>query len=195
MRDPREVVRHGAVSRASLRSGVDQLLERVADRQQRIALALGARCGLRSHKDLDVAPNHIVDFEVRPMLRVVAGKRDKPRETPISPILAESIRTVGDVRDADVDEPIIDRSTRTLRRWVTNTADLLAEETGDERWSFLSFHDLRRTWAGALANADVDEQVALLWGGWNDLETFLEHDRGEASPAAQRRERGKVDWL
>lgn len=49
--------------------------------------------------------------------------------------------------------------------------------------------------AGALANADVDEQVALLWGGRSNLETFREHYRGEASPAAQRRERGKVDWL
>lgn len=123
-------------------SEVGQLLERVADRQQRIALALGARCGLRSHEVLDVAPVHIVDSEVGTMLRVVDGKGDKPRETPIPPTLAESIRTVGDVRDADVNEPIIDRSTRTLRRWVTNTADQLVEETGDERWFFLSFHDL-----------------------------------------------------
>lgn len=75
------------------------------------------------------------------MLRVVVGKGDKPCETPIPPTLAESIRTVGDVRDAG-----------------------------------------------------VDEQVALLWGGWADLETFLDHYRGEASPKAQRREREKVGW-
>lgn len=174
---------------------VDALLEAAGDRQRRIAFALGARCGLRSHEVLDVAPAHVVDSDVGTMLRVIAGKGDKPRETPIPATLAESIRTVGDVRDADVDEPIIDRSTRTLRRWVSAAAGLMAEETGDERWTFLSFHDLRRTWAGQLANADVDEQVALLWGGWNDLETFLDHYRGEASPAAQLRERGKVDWL
>ncbi|WP_157573432.1 hypothetical protein [Haloplanus natans] len=39
---------------------------------------------------------------------------------------------------------------------------------------------------------DVDEQVALLWGGWADLETFLDHYHGEASPKAQRREREGV---
>ena len=144
---------------------------------------------------LDVAPAHVVDDDqVGAMLRVVAGKGDKPRETPIPPTLAESIRTVGAVRDADPTAPIVDRSTRTLRRWVTDAADL-AESTGEDRWRFLSFHDLRRTRAGSLANSDVDEQVALLWGGWADLETFLDHYRGEASPKAQRRERDKVGWL
>lgn len=175
---------------------VDRLLEHVDDRQRRIALALGARCGLRSHEVLDVAPAHVVDDDqVGSMIRVVAGKGDKPRETPIPPTLAESIRTVGDVRDAGVDEAIVDRSTRTLRRWVTDAAAELAETTGEDRWRFLSYHDLRRTWAGSLANSDVDEQVALLWGGWADLETFLEHYRGEASPKAQARERDKVGWL
>jgi integrase len=175
---------------------VDILLEHATDQQQRIAFALGARCGLRSAEVLDVAPEHVVDDNaVGPMIRVVDGKGHKPRETPIPDTLAATIRAVGDVRDVDRDEPIIDRSTRTLRRWVTHAADVLEDETEDDRWSFLSFHDLRRTWAGNLANSDVDEQVALLWGGWSDLETFLDHYRGEASPKAQRRERNKVKWL
>ncbi len=54
---------------------------------------------------------------------------------------------------------------------------------------------LRRTWAGQLANADVDQTVALRWGSWNDLDTFLNHYRGEATEKAQARERGKVEWL
>lgn len=175
---------------------VDLLLKHADDQQRRIAFALGARCGLRSHEVLDVAPAHVVDDDqVGTMLRVVAGKGDKPRETPIPDTLAATIRAVGDVRDPGVGEPIIDRSTRTLRRWVTNAGDVLVDETDDDRWEFLSFHDLRRTWAGSLANSDVDEQVALLWGGWNDLETFLDHYRGEASPKAQLRERQKVSWL
>jgi hypothetical protein len=33
------------------------------------------------------------------------------------------------------------------------------------------------------------------WGGWNDLETFLEHYRGKFSPEEQRRQREKVAWL
>jgi len=50
-------------------------------------------------------------------------------------------------------------------------------------------------WAGQLANADVDETVALRWGGWNDLETFLDHYRGETTEKAKARERAKVDLL
>jgi hypothetical protein len=42
-----------------------------------------------------------------------------------------------------------------------------------------------------LANSDVDERVALLRGGWADLEPFLEHCRGEA-PEAQPRKRDTV---
>ena len=42
---------------------------------------------------------------------------------------------------------------------------------------------------------DVDAMVVCDWGGWNDLDTFLDHYRGTNSPEAQRRERDKVDWL
>ena len=68
-------------------------------------------------------------------------------------------------------------------------------ETGDDRWNFVSMHDLRRTWATSLDNKSVDAMVVCDWGGWNDLETFLDHYRGTNSPEAQRRERDKVDWL
>lgn len=56
-------------------------------------------------------------------------------------------------------------------------------------------HDLRRTWATSLRSADVDAMVVCDWGGWDDLETFLDHYRGVHSPEAQKRERNKVDWL
>lgn len=71
----------------------------------------------------------------------------------------------------------------------------MREETGDEGWSYLVFHDLRRTWATALASADVDPLLVCNWGGWNDLDTFLEHYRGSYALEAQRKKRKKVDWL
>lgn len=33
------------------------------------------------------------------------------------------------------------------------------------------------------------------WGGWEDLETFLNRYKGTYSPAAQRQAREKVSWL
>jgi len=177
-------------------SEVEQLLEATADTKQRIALALGVRCGLRSHEVLDVAPEDVVDTDAGTMLRVWHGKGDKFRETPVPRDLATTISTVDDFRSESSDVSLVDlTSTRSLRRWVKRPARQLEEETGDEGWSYLSFHDLRRTWATSLAGADVDPMLVLDWGGWNDLETFLEHYRGSYSPEVQRQQREKVDWL
>jgi len=151
--------------------------------QQRIAFALGARCGLRSHEVLNVAPEDIVDTDAGTMLRVWHGKGDKFRETPVPRDLATTIRTVDDVRDAPTSLSLVEiTSTRSLRRWVRSAADQLYDETGDAGWDHLGFHDLRRTWATALASDDVDPLLACDWGGWNDLETFLEHYRGATVP-------------
>lgn len=176
-------------------SEVETLLAKPDDQQRRIALALGARCGLRSHEVVKVAPAHVIDTEAGTMLTVPEGKGDKLRETPIPEALAASLRSIGQYRNEPADTPLVEKSTRTLRRWIEQYRTELAEETDEQRWQYLSTHDLRRTWAGHLANADVDETVALRWGGWNDLETFLDHYRGEATAKAQKRERAKVDWL
>lgn len=47
-------------------------------------------------------------------------------------------------------------------------------------WAHLSMHDLRRTWATSLKGEDVDAMIGCDWGGWSDLERFLEHYRGDA---------------
>lgn len=52
-------------------------------------------------------------------------------------------------------------STRSLRRWLNDVCGQLAETTGDEGWREVSTHDLRRTWATALADAEVDPLLAL----------------------------------
>jgi integrase len=85
-------------------------------------------------------------------------------------------------------------STRTLRRWIEATREDLAE-TEDPRWTHLTFHDLRRTWATQLKGEKVDALLVCDWGGWDDLETFLEHYRGTYAPDVQKRERRKVEWL
>ncbi|MFB6270602.1 MAG: tyrosine-type recombinase/integrase [Halobacterium sp.] len=175
---------------------VDELLDAAKNTEHRIALALGARCGLRSHEVLDVAPEDVVDTDAGTMLRVHHGKGDKYRETPMPRDLATTIQTVADVRQEGESVPLVSTTeTRTLRRWLKRTAGELAEQTGDDSWRHLSFHDLRRTWATNLRNADVDPLMACDWGGWNDLETFLDHYQGRFSPDAHRREREKVDWL
>ncbi|MFP9059627.1 tyrosine-type recombinase/integrase [Natrialbaceae archaeon A-chndr2] len=175
---------------------VVQLLEAASNTQQRLTYSLGARCGLRSHEILEVSPENVVDTDAGTMLRVWHGKGDKFRETPVPRDLATTIRTVADVRDASSEQPLLEiSSTRSLRRWLSGTASQLHQATGDDGWLYLGMHDLRRTWATSLASQDVDPLLVIDWGGWNDLETFLEHYRGTYSPEAQQRERQKVSWL
>lgn len=173
------------------RTEVTELLERMDGPRQRCAIRLGAECGLRSHEVVDVQPDHLfVDDVAGPMLRVPEGKGDKYRETVMPESLRVLIRALG---EGAGDDPVVDAAPRTLRSWIERAREDLRED--DDRWRFVTSHDLRRSWAGALANADVDETVALRMGGWEDLETFLNHYRGDATPKAMSREREKVEWL
>ena len=177
-------------------SDTETLLDAAGNTEQRIAFALGARCGLRSHEILEVAPDNVVQSDAGRMLIVEHGKGDKYRETPIPSDLVRQIEAVDDMRDESSDTPVISvTTTQSLRNWIQSTRERLAEQTDDDRWNHLSLHDLRRTWATSLASKDVDPLIVCDWGGWNDLETFLEHYKGVYSPEAQRRERDKVSWL
>lgn len=175
---------------------LELLVEHAGGIEQEIAFGLGGRCGLRSHEVLNVAPEHVQDTDAGLMLVIEHGKGDKYRETPIPRELANTIRTANEYRDEGPGQSILSiTATRTLRRWINRAADRCEEQTGDHRWQYLSFHDLRATWATALRSEDVDAMVVCDWGGWNDLDTFLEHYRGTHTPEAQRREREKVGWL
>jgi integrase len=180
---------------------VDQLLNAAEDTNQRLAIALAAKCGLRTAEVVNVRPSDLVDTDAGPMLRVV-GKGDKFRQTPVPPELVGQIQAAEDWRD-DPDAPLINSprgdgndgtTTRTVRRWLESTRDQLAEEE-DPQWSHLSMHDLRRTWTSLVGKHDVDPPVIMEWGGWSSLDTFLQHYKDAYSPAAQARERDKVDWL
>jgi len=174
----------------------EQLLDKPDEMERAVAFELGVRCGLRSGEILNVAPDDVIDTNAGDMLKVPDGKGDKYREAPLPSTLKRQIETVAEIRDEDSSEPIVSvTTTQSLRNWIRETRETLAEETGDDRWQYVSMHDLRRTWATQVAENDVDPLIVCQWGGWTDLETFLDHYRGSYSPEAQRRERSKVDWL
>jgi len=177
---------------------VGLLLDRTDDRMQQLAFELGARCGLRSKEILQVAPADLRDTTAGKMLVVDSAKSDDQRQTPVPGELAARIETVGEVRDISTVEPVIDASTRTLRRWISGVCGNIAysdDTQYGEMWQYVSMHDLRRTWATSLKGEDVDAMLVCDWGGWNSLDTFLEHYRGVFAPDAQRKQRDKVGWL
>ena len=177
---------------------VDQFITGVDDTTRRLAFALGLRCGLRSCEIVGVTPDDLTRGPQGPMLNVRedVAKAGKYRETPVPSTLATTIRTVADVRTESDSSPLVGRSTRTLRRWVEQRGDQLARETDTDGWRDVTAHDFRRTWATLLAGHDgVDALLVCQWGGWEDLETFLEHYHGAHSPEVQRQARESVEWL
>lgn len=180
---------------------IEQLLDAADGPNRRLAFALAGRCGLRSEEVTMVRPKDVKDSDAGPILIVREGKGDKYRETPIPAALKNTIETAAQYRDEPAGYPIVTSqssdegvSTRTLRRWIQQTREDLADD-GDERWRHVSMHDLRRSWATNLKASEVDALLVCDWGGWEDLETFLDAYRGTYAPEAQRREREKVSWL
>lgn len=176
---------------------VELLLNEPDDQIRRLAYEIGVRCGLRSIEITRVCPEHLHDTIAGDMLRVRSAKsnNDEVRQTPVPSQLATRIRTIDQHRPEDSDEPLISASTRTLRRWMAQTTEAIAGQEDDEMWLEVTMHDLRRTWASSLNSADVEAMVVCDWGGWNDLDTFLQHYRATAQPEEQLKQRQKVDWL
>ena len=171
---------------------IDRLLAEPDDPIHRLAYALGVRCGLRSFEVVAVEPDHLYhDETIGDLLHVPEGKGAKERETPIPGRYADQIELLAQRSSG----PVVDVSTRTLRSWIERDRAALAEHTGDDRWHHVSMHDLRRSWAGQLRAASVEPPAVLEWGGWSDMDTFLDHYRGVNVPEVQREERAKVPWL
>ena len=125
-------------------------------------------------------------------MRIYDSKGKEYRETPTTVDLLAMAETVADLQDEE--ELLVERTPRWVQRHLDSVCEKLAED-GDEMWREVTPHDLRRSWA-TLMSADIEDPLLIMdWGGWEDIETFLEHYRGSYSPKVQRRELTKVSWL
>jgi len=173
----------------------DQFHHAANGTEQRVAFGLGLRCGLRCKEIVESTPRDVTEGPAGWFLRVEHGKGDKYRETPLPADLATTIQTLADLRDADDSTPLVDVSTRTVERWVDRAAEELAKEHDDDGWTYLTPHDLRRTWGTLLCEREVEPGLVMTFGGWEDWDTFREHYLGQYSVKAQQRAREKVPWL
>ena len=177
-------------------SEVQLFLNQAKNTTQEIAFSLGVRSGLRIHEIVKARAKDVVTTSAGPRVRVQEGKGDKYRETVATANLYRTARVLVDPGGYDENDELVPNAVRTVRQWVYDAAEALAEQTGDENWRHLGPHDLRRTWATQMVGKHkVDPLLVCDYGGWEDLKTFLEHYRGIYSPEVQRRELSKVEWL
>lgn len=174
---------------------VEQLIEATDDTRQKIGIGLGVRSGLRRSEIVDVSPEDIIKTPAGLRVRVWDGKGDKYRETPLSGTLHSTIEAYADVRPEPEDTPLVDVGTRTIERWVKTAACVCEASSGDVGWTYLTPHDLRRTWGTLLVESEVEPGMVMEWGGWKDWSTFREHYLGVYSEKMQREQISKVDWL
>ena len=178
------------------RDEVALFLSEIDKIERQIALGFGIQCGLRTKEILGVTVADIVEDDiVGSRVRVENAKGGWYREVPMPTGLKTTAKTYANVRDLDPDEPLVDRSRRSVQRWTISIAEQCQEETGDAGWSFLRPHDLRRTWGTLLVEAGVEPGMIMEWGGWKNWDTFREHYLGAYSPDMEKKQAALVPWL
>jgi integrase len=167
------------------RDELDGLEERAGrkDWEREIAVQLMGRCGLRASEVPYPADDHLrwSDdgdcwlFEVRG--KNTRGGDRATRDAWMPEDVAENLRRFTRERGRSSDEPWVTVATSSVRRWVDQAGDDMAELTGDERWRSVSSHDLRRSWATYhLVEQGKDVRTMMAIGGWSDysaIEPYL----------------------
>lgn len=161
-------------------------LERTAgtwDWEREIAVQLLGRCGLRadevpSPSDDDLRWSEDGDvwlFEVRG--KNTKGGAPKTRDAWMPEDMADDVHKYTRERGLGAGDSWVNASKSSVRRWVKEAADHIAEEKGAPRWRAVSSHDLRRSWATFhLVERQVDVRTMMSIGGWSDysaIEPYL----------------------
>ncbi|OYR59495.1 hypothetical protein DJ83_12720 [Halorubrum ezzemoulense] len=81
-------------------------------------------------------------------------------------VITASIWHVTGASSPDVEHGRFDVEPNSIYRWVKRAGERRYAATGDEGWTYLDVHDLRRTWGGHLLwDCGVLPGVVMSWGG------------------------------
>jgi len=159
-----------------------ETLESIArgrDWKREIAIQLMARVGCRASGVLTAKPEGLSwnskgeywQLEIRG--KNTKGGAKTKRDAYVPERVKENLDRYASERDIDDDEPYVDVSVSTVRRWVSDLTFSLYDRTGNERWAMVSSHDLRRSWATyLLVEQNVAVRVMMEIGGWSSYEAI-----------------------
>jgi integrase len=161
---------------------------RRADWKREIAVQLMARCGLRADEVTYPTPGRLrwsssgECWLLEVQGKDTSGGEGKTRDAWVPDEVAENIQRFASEREIGEDEPLIDVHTSSVRRWVREAVDEIAEDHG-ERWRQVSSHDLRRSWATYhMVEEGVDVRTMMSVGGWSNY-SAIEPYLGEPTEA------------
>jgi site-specific recombinase XerC len=175
--------------------------------EREIAIMLMGRCGLRASEVSYPSDRHLRHsddadgwlLEIRG--KNTAGGEPKIRDTWVPERVERDLRKYSRERELESSDPWVSASTSSVRRWVREARDAVAETASQpERWRQVSSHDLRRSWATYhLVERQVDVRTMMAIGGWSDysaIEPYLaeptESRIGEAMRGIEAGRRGSA---
>ncbi|AUX08932.1 integrase family protein [Halalkaliarchaeum desulfuricum] len=155
------------------------------DWQREVAIELMAECGLRSDEVPRVTPGDIRFSEdggcwlFRVEGKNTDGGEPKMRDAWMPDDVERNVSKFVREREISDDEPIVDVSASSVRRWVREAAETVSDRTESDGWEHVSSHDLRRSWATwhLVERPDpVDVRTMMAIGGWSSytaIEPYL----------------------
>ncbi len=132
-------------------------------------------CGLRSDEipRINITDFREMDTEKEGWMLTIRQSKTGFRECPVQSDVVSKAKMIKNVKGLTKDDALVDVSKRTIQRYVTRAANDLANDDWD--WSYVTAHDLRRTWATHTywrLSGSRAKDVVMAWGGWSDVQTF-----------------------
>lgn len=152
---------------------------REQDWEQEIAVQLMCRVGCRASGVLSAKPQNLRwNSEGEYWELTIKGKNTKGgektvRDAYVPERVKENLDRYQSERGIQSDEPYVDVSVSTVRRWVREITNEIASDSGSTRWEHVSSHDLRRSWANHhLVEEGVNVRVMMEIGGWSSYDAI-----------------------
>lgn len=155
---------------------IEDLRRATASLRDDLIIQLGAYVGLRAFEIPQVFPAGISTTENGEYrLHVSSGKDTtggggKPRDAYLPGNVERDLQRYQNAENIAPKDSFIDLSTDGVRRVVIRTAEKAAEMTGEEQFTKVSSHDLRRRFAQRLlVDEEMNPRVVMTVGGWDSF--------------------------
>jgi len=157
-----------------------QLRRAAPDHRDALVIRLGGEVGLRSFEIPQIQPQHVrrTDDGDHYRLRVPRGKDTsgsggKPRNAYLPAEVESDIHRYARTHDLGDSDVLVDLSPRSVQRVVSETAELVEQDTGNPDWGKVSAHDLRRYFAHQLlVENQMNPRVVMKVGGWENFQSI-----------------------